>query len=146
MLNTTITSANAVLTLLVPPIYSTPFQIQGFASDKAFAMESIQTAEVNMGVDARLTAGFTPMPRKQTISLQADSPSKAFFMQVYRAMQIAKEVFYFSGNLLLTSTNESFTMTRGILTDMPISPDGQKVLQPMDFIITWESVIQIYTA
>ena len=52
----------------------------------------------------------------------------------------AREVFYISGTIALPSTGESFTLTRGILTNAKQIPDAQKVLQPMDFVITWESV------
>ena len=142
MANTTITSANSVLTLVVAGLFPAPVQIQGYASDKAFAMDAIDLAEVQMGVDGRMTAGFTPNPSVQNITLQADSPSKAFFNAVIQAMKTAREVYYFSGSLALPSTGESFTLTRGILTKGKQMPDAQKVLQPMDYTITWQAVNQ----
>ena len=50
------------------------------------------------------------------------------------------DFFYISGSLALPSTGESFTLTRGILTTGKQIPDAQKVLQPVDYVITWESV------
>lgn len=93
-----------------------------------------------MGVDGRMTAGFVPNPVKQTITLQADSPSKDIFTAVIQAMKTAREVFYISGSISLPSTGESFALTRGILTNAKQIPDAQKVLQPVDYVITWESV------
>ena len=52
----------------------------------------------------------------------------------------AREVFYISGSISLPSTGESFALTRGILTNAKQIPDAQKVLQPVDYVITWESV------
>lgn len=138
--NTTITSANSVLTLVVAGLFPAPVQIQGYASDKAFTMDAIDLAEVQMGVDGRMTAGFVPNPSKQVITLQADSPSKDFFATVVQAMKTAREIYYFSGTLALPSTGEIFTLTRGILTNGKQIPDAQKVLQPVDFSITWQSV------
>ena len=138
--NSTITSANSVFTLVVAGLFPAPVQLRGYASDKAFTTEAVDLAEVQMGVDGRMTAGFVPNPVKQTITLQADSPSKDIFTAVIQAMKTAREVFYISGSISLPSTGESFTLTRGILTNAKQIPDAQKVLQPMDFQITWESV------
>lgn len=140
MADTTITSANSVFTLVIAGLFPAPVQLRGYATDKAFAAEAVDFAEVQMGVDGRMTAGFTPNPTKQTISLQADSPSKEIFAALIQAMKTAREVYYISGSIELPSTGESFTLTRGILTNAKQIPDAQKVLQPMDFVITWESV------
>jgi len=93
-----------------------------------------------MGVDGRMTAGYTPMPVKQTVTLQADSPSKDIFAALIQATKTAREVFYMSGTISLPSTGESFTLTRGILTNAKQIPDAAKVLQPVDYVITWESI------
>ena len=139
-MDTTITSANSVFTIVIAGLFPTPVQLQGYASDKAFTTEALDLAEVQMGVDGRMTAGFVPNPTKQTITLQADSPSKDIFTALIQATKTAREVFYISGTIALPSTGESFTLTRGILTNAKQIPDAQKVLQPMDFVITWESV------
>ena len=139
-METTITSANSVFTIVVAGLFPAPVQLRGYASDKAFTTEAIDLAEVQMGVDGRMTAGFIPNPTKQTVTLQADSPSKDIFTALIQAMKTAREVFYISGSIALPSTGESFTLTRGILTNAKQIPDAQKVLQPMDFTVTWESV------
>lgn len=138
--NSTITSANSVFTLVVAGLFPAPVQLKGYASDKAFTTEAVDLAEVQMGVDGRMTAGFVPNPVKQTITLQADSPSKDIFTAVIQAMKTAREVFYISGSISLPSTGESFTLTRGILTNVKQIPDAQKVLQPVDYVITWEQI------
>ena len=138
--NSTITSANSVFTLVVAGLFPAPVQLKGYASDKAFTTEAVDLAEVQMGVDGRMTAGFVPNPVKQTITLQADSPSKDIFTAIIQAMKTAREVFYISGSISLPSTGESFTLTRGILTNAKQIPDAEKVLQPVDYVITWESV------
>ena len=138
--NSTITSANSVFTLVVAGLFPAPVQLKGYASDKAFTTEAVDLAEVQMGVDGRMTAGFVPNPVKQTITLQADSPSKDIFTAMIQAMKTAREVFYISGSIALPSTGESFALTRGILTNAKQIPDAQKVLQPVDYVITWERI------
>jgi nitroreductase len=137
---TTITSANSVFTIVIAGLFPAPVQLQGYASDKAFATEAVALAEVQMGVDGRMTGGYVPNPVKQTITLQADSPSKFIFAALIQATKTAREIFYISGTITLPSTGESFVLTRGILTNGKQIPDAQKVLQPQDFEITWESV------
>ena len=140
MSDTTITSANSVFTIVVPGLFPAPVQLRGYATDRAFTTEAVDLAEVQMGVDGRMTAGFVPNPTKQTITLQADSPSKDIFTALIQAMKTAREVYFVSGSIALPSTGEAFTLTRGILTNAKQIPDAQKVLQPVDYVITWESV------
>jgi hypothetical protein len=140
MADTTITSANSVFTIVVASLFPVPVNLQGYSSDKAFTTEAIDLAEVQMGVDGRMTGGYTPMPTKQTITLQADSPSRAIFSTLIQATKTAREIFYISGSIALPSTGESYTMTRGILTNVKQIPDAQKILQPVDFVIQWQSV------
>lgn len=140
MANTTITSANSILTMIVPGLFPVPVSIQGYASDDAFMLDALDLAEVSMGVDGKMSAGYVPKEVKQTITLQADSESKDFFAILTQAVKTAREVFYMSATLSLPSTGEAFTFTRGILTSVEQAPAGKKMLQPQKFVITWESV------
>ena len=140
MSDTTITSANSVFTIVVASLFPAPVQLRGYSSDKAFTTEAIDLGEVNMGVDGRMTGGFVFNPVKQTITLQADSPSKDIFAILIQTMKTAREIFYISGEIVLPSTGEVFVLTRGLLTNGKQIPDAQKVLQPVDYQITWESI------
>ena len=137
---TTITSANSVFTLVAAPLYATPFQLQGYSSDKAVVTDAIELAEVQMGVDGRMTAGYVPVPTKQTISLQADSPSRPIFQAIAQYIKAQSDQIYLSGTLTLPSTGESYTLTRGVINNIKQIPDLMKVLSPVDIQITWQSV------
>jgi len=140
MLDTTISMANSVFTISVPNLFPAPVQLEGYSAERAWNTDGVDLAEVQMGVDGRMTAGYVPNPVRQTISLQADSPSKAIFNAIARAMKAAKEVYYITGSITLSSTGETFTCLRGVLQNFKPVPDAAKVLQPMDFMIVWESV------
>jgi hypothetical protein len=140
MPDTTITSANSIFTITVPGLFPAPVQLQGYAADKAWNTDSVELAETQMGVDGRMTAGFTPVVVKQTISLQADSPSKVIFNAIAAATRSTRDVYYITGTISLPSTGEAFICLRGVLQNFKPVPDAGKVLQPMDFAITWESV------
>jgi hypothetical protein len=140
MAERTLTSANSVLTLVIAGLYPVPQQIQGFATDRSFATQAVQRAEVMMGVDGKMSAGFTPNPVAQTITLQADSQSKDVFSIWDQAQVTAREVFFASGTLTIPATGETFVLTRGALVNLNPIPDGGKTLQPQTYAITWESV------
>jgi hypothetical protein len=139
-MNDSITSANSVFTISVPGLFPVPQQLRGYSAEKAWNSDNLDLAEVQMGVDGRLTAGYTPNPVKQTISLQADSPSKHIFNSIANATKAARNIYYISGTIDLPSTGESFICTRGVLQAVKPLPDAAKVLQPMEFMIVWESV------
>jgi len=140
MADTTITSANSVFTITVPGLFPAPVQLQGYSSDRAFTSDALVLSEVQMGVDGRMTAGYTPAPTVQTVTLQADSPSRDIFTTIIQASKTAREVYYISGSISLPSTGEAFSLVRGVLTTAKQIPDANKVLAPVDFQITWQSV------
>jgi hypothetical protein len=140
MSDTTITSANSMFTITVPGLFPTPVQIQGYSAERAWNTDAQELAETQMGVDGRMTAGFTPNPVNQTVSLQADSPSKVIFNAIAAAQRQSREIYYISASISLPSTGESFILTKGVLKGVKAIPDAAKVLQPMDFAITWESI------
>lgn len=139
-MDTTITSANSVFTISVPGLFPVPQQLRGYSAERAWETDSVDLAEVQMGVDGRMTGGYTPNSVPQSVMLQADSPSKAIFSAIVRATEATKEIFYIYGTVDLPSTGESFTCTRGVLKSVKKLPDAGKVLQPMTYQIVWESI------
>lgn len=136
----TITSSNSVVTISVPGLFPAPRQLQGYSADRAWTSNARVLAETQMGVDGRMTAGKVNNPVEQTFSLQGDSPSKTIFNEIARAMDQTGDVFYINGTILLPSTGESFVCSRGVLTSYKALPDASKVIDAMDYVITWESV------
>lgn len=140
MADTTITSANSIVTLAVAGILPAPVRLTGYSTERAWNSDNQELAEAQMGVDGRLTAGYVPAPVRQTFSLQADSPSKSVFLQIAQAMRAAKDVFYITGSIELPSTGEVFAGVRGVLQNVKVIADAGKVLQAMDYTIIWESL------
>lgn len=135
-----ITSANAIIMLAVPGIFSTPVPLQQFAADDIFTNDTVQAAETAMGVDGYLAAGFVFAPVQWTVSLMADSPSNDFFDQWYAANKLAVDVFRCNGTVQLPSLNKKFNMVNGALTTYRNMPDAAKTLRSRAFAITWQSV------
>lgn len=136
----TLTTANSSFMLVVRNLFPVPQKMQGYSTDDSFASDDVQPVQVQMGVDGLLSAGFVPYPTIINVSLQADSPSIAFFDIVLEAQKAAKETFIFDGTVILQGTGEKYAMTKGFLTSATPMSGGKKTLQPRKFTITFESV------
>ncbi len=136
----TLTAANSTFALGVAGLYAAPQLLQGYATDNAFAAEAVQSAEVVMGVDGRLSGGFTPVPKPVTIMLQADSPSHAVFANWIAAQEAAKEILIATATISIPGTRQKYALTRGILTSyVPFSP-VEKILRARPYVVTWELI------
>ena len=93
-----------------------------------------------MGVDGKMSAGFTPYPTEQSYSFQADSRSIKIFDNWIKSMQSTREIFWAYFEITLPSTGLKYTLNKGSLTKGKPLPDAKKVLQPVTYTITWESI------
>lgn len=135
----TLTNANSALALAIVGLYNTPQLIQGYATDDAFAAADVNGVEAVMGVDGRLSAGYTPVPTPLDITLQADSLSNDVFDNWIAAMQNAREVYVANATILLPALQSKYAFTNGYLTAHSPMAQGKKILQPRKFTITFES-------
>lgn len=136
----TITSANSTAVLTATDIFPAPQALQGYAADDAFTTDAIDLAEAIMGVDGKLSAGYTPNPTKITFALQADSPSISVFDAIISATKASREVIFLDLSIGLPATGTNYTFTRGVITNASQLPDAKKTLQPQKYQITFESV------
>ncbi|MDE2434738.1 MAG: hypothetical protein KGM49_00625 [Sphingomonadales bacterium] len=140
MNNRTLTSADCILLLAVNPIFPVAQRIQGFSADDVFDTEPVQTGETSMGVDGRLSAGYTPVPVPMNISLQADSLSNDFFEFWADYERGTGQKLVATGTVLLPATKRQYAMTRGFLRMVPLTPSAKKILQPRRYTVEWERV------
>lgn len=146
----TITSANSSLVLtprlagilsgLLPALAGAGFAIQGYASDDAFATDTVDSAEARKGVDGRASFGYLPRLTKQTITLSPDSLSIKAFEALVSAQDAVQEVILLDGILTLKSIGTSYALIQGALTRITPIPPAKKVLEPVTYEITWDLI------
>lgn len=136
----TLTSANSVLTLNIPGVFPIPVGIEGYAADDAFAVEAFDLAEAVMGVDGKMSAGYTPNVKKLTVTLQADSPSVEVFDAWRQAIESAREVFFSEITITIPSVGKTYNLRKAILSNAMSLPPAKKILQPLPYVISFESV------
>jgi hypothetical protein len=143
-----ITSANAVLTLKIPGIslYAQGKILQGFSAEDVFGMDAIDPAELSMGIDGNLSAAFIFVPTKQAIHLQADSASNAVFEDLRAAEVAGVEKLPVSMTVAIPAVKKIYTCVTGYLTSYPPISDAKKSLQPRKYEITWQTVTVATTA
>ena len=136
----TITSANSILTLIVPRLFPAPVTIQNFSTDKMFDADSTDRAEVQMSVDGVMMAGKVFNPSPLTISLSAASLSRDFFDGLIAAEDLAREIYYVHGEIVLPATGVKYALVRGVLQNAKKIPTAGKVLQPVDYKFMFERI------
>ena len=135
-----ITAADAILALTVTSLFTTPQQIQGFATDDAFNFPDVDLVETMMGVDGVLSAGWVPVAFTQEIMLQADSDSNVLFEQWFLAQRQVKTPLIASGYAVVPSTSRQYNLVSGFLKTYSPAPQAKKILQPRRYSIIWNSI------
>ena len=137
----TLSGINAVFSLAILPLFPTPIQLQGFATDDSFDVEDVEPNETLIGVDGILSGGRVAYQVPMMITLQADSASNAIFDQWNAAEQVLQDSYIANGLISLKTVSSKWTLTRGFLTRFKPIPQVKKLLQPRHYRITWNSVI-----
>lgn len=123
-----ITSANSTLVLTVENLYPAGVKIEGFSTDNSFAMDDDTIAETHMGIDGKLTAGFTPSEKSVTITLDAGSPSYEVLCNIYNMSKTNMTVLDTSMQITVPALGKEFSFKNGVMvTGHPLSA-GEKVL------------------
>jgi hypothetical protein len=143
MAERSITSADSTFVISSADFALAATILEGYAADAAFAMDNADTAETMLGVDGKLSAGWIPRSYNQTITLQADSKSRALFDALVTAQDATRNVFRLNGVINLPGNQYSYNLTRGVLKNYTAMPTAQKVLQPLTFVIEWERVLAV---
>ncbi len=141
-----ITSANAIYTIIAPPLYQTPQQIQGWSVAEAFDTEQAEAAEVQIGVDGFVASGWLPRITRQTLTLLAASPSIDLFEQITMSQDQLKQNFSLTGMVTILATGKKYNLPDGTLTRSPALPNARRVLDPRRFEIIWGVPIPVAPA
>lgn len=137
----TLTNANSTITLTVPRLIPAPRSIEGYAVDDVFMADSIELAQTMMGVDGKMSFGYTPAIKPFTITLMPTSPSIQLFELWGSTMITQREVLPATTLILQVPGMERvYTFTRGVLVNFKPLPDGKKQLQQVAYTLHWQDI------
>ena len=134
-----ITSANSTLIITVSALAIASVAMEGYAVDNAWALDDAETAVAQVGVDAKMTAGWVPRLTPLTLSFAPNSPSVATLSAIITAQDTNMTIYTLQGVLSCPSVSKSWTLSNGVLTRGKIIPDGSRILGPQSFQLTFES-------
>ena len=141
MARASLTVSNSVIMIVIADLFPVPQQLVGYAADDVMTTEAVDSVETVMGIDGRLTGGWMPTAKKQTFTLQADSPSIIMFDAWQQSQEAIRDAYIANAVISLSSIGRVYICTKGFLTNYTVLPDARKILQARRFQITWESVI-----
>src|SRR5450631_4473515 len=125
----TITAANSTFYLSIPDVFPAPVQLFGYGVDDAFETDSVSPSEAIIGVDAYMSAGYTPYLVVLKYVLQADSPSLLIMDAWLGAMAADRETYLADGTIILPGIEKVYAFTKGTLTAAVPMPGVKKQLQ-----------------
>ena len=134
-----ITSANSTLIITVSALAIASVAMEGYAVDNAWALDDAETAVAQVGVDAKMTAGWVPRLNPLTLSFAPNSPSVATLSAIITAQDTNMTIYTLQGVLSCPPVSKSWTLSNGVLTRGKIIPDGSRILGPQSFQLTFES-------
>lgn len=137
-----ITSANSGFILTATSVFPAPQVLEGYAADDAFMANAVDLAEIVMGVDGKMSAGYTPNPTEFTIALMPDSKSIAVFDAIIAATKATRDVIFLDGVITLPSVGKSYTLSNGVIRNANLLADAKKTMQAQKYILTFERVTQ----
>lgn len=132
-----VTSVNTIVTLYAPPVITTPVRLQNFGVDSAVEVNDFTMAEVRMGIDGGLAAGFTPSTKEITVTLEAASPSRTYLEAICMWMETHQQTV----NVILTvdqpALKKRYVFETGVMQSGKVMSSVKKTLEPT----TWKFIV-----
>ena len=132
-----LTSANSVVILTVADLYPSGVQLEGFSTDQILSGEDVTVGEARMGVDGRLSVGYTPTPKNIVITLEASSPSLEVMQNIYSRFESTKTALECSMTIIIPALSQVFNFVQGSLIKGRPVPDLKKILDPTQWTFTF---------
>lgn len=136
----TLTAANCQIALSVDTIFPVPILMSGFATDNIFRFSDVTQVQTLMGVDGRLSAGWSAVSVPWLISFMGDSLSVDVFEAVIARQKAQQTAYAFTGLIDAPSLNKSASMRRGFLGPVSTFNSADKMMSGRTFSLVWESV------
>ena len=134
-----ITSANASACLYAS-LFPAGLKFSNFSTDGAWTQDNYEVVEHRMGVDGKMAAGYTPVEKQITFSLEANSPTLDGLDLLWQTMEVSQTPIF--GQIIITcpSIKKTFVLNNCILTSYKLLSNAEKVLAPREATFTCESV------
>jgi hypothetical protein len=115
-------------------------KFEQYSADGAWTQDAYQTVETRMGVDGKMSAGYTPMEKEITFSFQANSPTLDGLDIIWQTTEVSKTPEFLQIIIECPSIKKRFVLANCVLMNYKLIPNAQKVLEPVDATFRCESI------
>jgi hypothetical protein len=137
-----ITSANSSVYLFAS-LFPAGLKFENFSADSAWASDNYETVEHRMGVDGHMAAGYTPVEKTITFTLEANSPTLDGLDLLLQTTEVSKTPIFGQMVITLPSLKRTFTLVNCILTSFKLLPNADRVLAPREATFVCESITSL---
>lgn len=137
-----ITSANSSVYLFAS-LFPAGLKFENFSTDSAWASDNYETVEHRMGVDGHMAAGYTPVEKTITFTLEANSPTLDGLDLLLQTTEVSKTPIFGQMVITLPSLKRTFTLVNCILTSFKLLPNADRVLAPREATFVCESITSL---
>lgn len=137
-----ITSANASVYLFAS-LFPAGLKFENFSADSAWTSDNYETVEHRMGVDGHMAAGYTPVEKTITFTLEANSPTLDGLDLLLQTTEVSKTPIFGQMVITLPSLKRTFTLVNCILTSFKLLPNADRVLAPREATFVCESITSL---
>ena len=136
-----ITSANSSLRVTIATLYTAGVDVDQYEADRMFETAAVSNAEIVMGADGVMHAGWVPNPVELTINIMPNSNFGGIIDEVYAYENTGKVKLAVNAVLTLKSIGGAvYTFVGGVISNFTPSIAGARTLQGRPITITFESV------
>ena len=104
-------------------------QGEGYSADNIFTSEQPDLVETRIGVDGKLSAGYTPAVNSITYHFEASSQNAAYFRGVASSVKLTKTPMPVVNTVTLPALGVRFVIN-GVIKNIKSLPDAGKVAEP----------------
>lgn len=137
-----ITSANSVAYMYLD-IFPAGIKFEQYSADGAWSSDAYSVLETRMGVDGKMSAGYTPVEKEVTFTFQANSPTLDKLDIVWQTMEVSKTPLFAQLSIKIPSIKKEFVLANAVMMNYKLLPDAQKVLEPIDVTFRCESITSV---
>ena len=137
-----ITSANSTAVMYLD-IFPAGIKFEQYSADGAWTSDAYAVLETRMGVDGKMSAGYTPVEKEVTFTFQANSPTLDKLDIIWQTMEISKTPLFGQISIKVPSIKKQYVLANVVLMNYKLLPDAQKILEPIDVTFRCESITSV---
>ena len=134
-----ITSATAKVKLFCA-LTPAGLSFERYSADSAWSKETNTVIESRMGVDGKISFGYTPSVKTVNFVFQPDSPTLERLAYIIQTQNTTMLPIVWQVLIDLGSIERAFYMVNACITTGDILPAGGRVLEPVTISLSYESI------